>query len=454
MAIALYNTLSGKKEEFISITKGKVGIYNCGPTVYDYAHIGNFRTGVLYDIIRRVFEFDNYEVTQVMNITDVDDKTIRRSRAEKITLETLTNKYENIYFEEIKLLNILTPHKILSARGYIKEIIAMIETLIKNGSAYTAKDGVYFKIKDSKNYGALTGVKLENLTQERIENDEYDKENPRDFALWKFYKDEDGDVVWAAPFGRGRPGWHIECSAMATSALGDTIDIHAGGTDLIFPHHTNEIAQSEAATGKSFVHYWLHGAMINVTSDKMSKSKGNFFKLADLTEHSISPVAYRYWLLTAHYRTQVNFTWEAVAASQTALIKLYTHFTEFGIKASGENEVDAIYHDKFLSFINDDLDMPKALALTWELVKDKKISDSAKHATLIEFDRVFGLGLATFKPDIPSDTIPPEIKALADAREEARKEKDFTKADALRIEIESRGYEIKDTEKGVKIIKH
>ena len=350
-------------------------------------------------------------------------------------IQHVTEKYENLFFEDIKSLNILKPNKILSARAYIPEIIELISVLLKNQSAYKSDDGIYFKISNSKNYGVLAGLKLDKPVQERIENDEYDKENPRDFALWKFYKESDGDVVWAAPFGRGRPGWHIECSAMAIKALGNTIDIHAGGSDLIFPHHTNEIAQSESATGKTFVNYWLHGGMINVEKDKMAKSKGNFLKLKDL----VSPLAYRYWLLTAHYRTQVNFTFKAVNASQTALIKFCNNFLALGNKTG---EIDENYNNKFTDCINDDLDMPKALALAWELFKDKKASDPDKKATLLKLDEVFGLKLNELK--VSEEKIPEEIKFLIEERENARKTKDFKKSDALRAEIEARGFKVKD----------
>ncbi|MCR4334136.1 MAG: cysteine--tRNA ligase [Patescibacteria group bacterium] len=441
MVIKLHNTLSGEKEEFKPLNEGKVGIYNCGPTVYDIAHIGNLRTMVFYDIIRRIFEYNEYKVEQVMNITDVDDKTIRKSIEEKITLTELTEKYEKLFFEDIEKLNIIKPQKILSARAHMSEIIELISTLIKNGSAYEASDGIYFKISNCKNYGLLARLKLDKPTQERIENDEYDKENPRDFALWKFYKENDGDAVWTAPFGRGRPGWHIECSAMAIKSLGDTLDIHAGGSDLIFPHHTNEIAQSESATRKTFVNYWLHGGMMNVQSDKMAKSKGNFLKLKELIEEKISPLAYRYWLLTAHYRTQINFTFEAVSASQTALINFCNYFMAFGEK-SGEIDID--YNNKFIDFINNDLDMPKAVALAWELIKDKNISNENKKATLLKFDEVFGLKLKDLKIPDNNEEIPEEIKFLIEERENARKAKDFKKSDALRSEIEARGYKVKD----------
>ncbi len=450
MPIHIYNTLTGEKEEFKPLKESEVGMYHCGPTVYDTAHIGNFRTFVLNDIIRRVFEYENYNVTQVMNITDVDDKTMKRSKEENKTLEDLTKHYETLFLSDIHSLNILTPHKVLSARAHVKDMIEMISTLLDKGIAYPAKDGVYFSIGKFKGYGKLAKINLTDETKERIANDEYDKENPRDFALWKFRAEDDGNVSWHATFGEGRPGWHIECSAMATKALGPTIDIHTGGTDLIFPHHTNEIAQSEAATGKTFVNYWMHGAFMNVNDAKMAKSKGNFFKLADLEEAGISPIAFRYWLLTSHYRTQVNFTIEAVKAAQNAFIRLVETFIRLGevqnehVHAAAEPRD---YAKEFEEKIINDFDTPGAVALMWDLIKDHSVVAKEKIELLLSFDEVFGLGLHVVKDmkDEMNEAIPAEITALAEAREVARAAKEFAKADALRKEIESRGYEVKDT---------
>jgi cysteinyl-tRNA synthetase len=463
MAITIYNTFSGKKEEFKPLMSSRVSMYQCGPTVYDTAHIGNLRTFVMDDIIRRVFEYNGYFVTQVMNITDVDDKTIRRSQDEKTTLSELTRRYEMLFLEDIQSLKILTPHRVLRARDHIADMIEMISTLLEKGFAYPSKDGIYFSIGKAHRYGALAGLEKLGTSsseqlKERIANDEYEKENPRDFALWKFAGDDaNPEATWEAPFGKGRPGWHIECSAMATRALGDTIDIHTGGSDLIFPHHTNEIAQSESATGKQFARYWVHGGFMNVNETKMSKSKGNFFKLADLEPEMISPLGFRYWLMTAHYRSQVNFTVEAVHAAQHAFIRLAEAFV--GWPEGGA--VDASYKERFLTIVSDDFDMPKAIALTWELTKDKKVSDADKRATLLDFDKIFGLGFdalpyidpATAREGAilsPAD-IPLEISALAEARNEARKAKDWSKADALRKEIEERGYGVQDTDIGFTI---
>lgn len=463
----IYNTLSGSKEEFKPLEAGSVGIYNCGPTVYDSVHIGNLRTFVTYDIVRRVFEYEGYRVTQVMNITDVDDKTIKKSSAEERSLSDLTHHYENLFLSDINTLNILVPHKLLRASEHVKEMIDMVANLLEKGIAYPTKDGVYFSIGMFKSYGELARIKLDAEVRERIQNDEYEKENPRDFALWKFYKKEDGGVFWDAPFGKGRPGWSIECSAMAIKSLGKTIDVHAGGTDLIFPHHTNEIAQSEGSTGQRFVNYWIHGAFMNVNDDKMAKSKGNFLKLADVTESGIAPLAFRYWLLTAHYRSPINWNIEALKASQTAFVRLIEAFLDLTKIEKGAIEHVHELHEKmkedktnyaleFEKAITDDFNMPEALAIAWKLIKDPHEEPQEKVELLLDFDSVFGLGLGKvleMSKNKNSEETPTEIIALAEAREEARKNKEWDKADALRKEIESRGYIIKDIETGYQLKK-
>jgi cysteinyl-tRNA synthetase len=453
--IYLHNTLSGKKELFKPIKPGVVGMYHCGPTVYDAAHIGNFRTFVMSDILRRVFEYNDYAVTQVMNITDVDDKTIRRAREEKKSLTDLTRHYEKVFLDNLHSLNILTPTKLLRATENIDGMISLVQKLLEKDFAYKTDDGIYMSIEKVKGYGELARLDLATEKKSRIASDEYDKESPQDFALWKFKKPDDGENHWSAPFGDGRPGWHIECSAMAMEALGSTIDIHTGGTDLIFPHHTNEIAQSESATGKKFAHYWLHGGFMNVKDEKMSKSKGNFLKLADLENASISPLAFRYWLLTAHYRSLVNFSLEAVSGAQNAYIRLVEAF--MGWKSDVPGSIDVDFQGKFKAAINDDLNMPEAIALAWQLVKDHHMSPADKRATMLDFDRVFGLGLAAVDTmddsPVSIESLPPEIFALSEARQDARTEKDWQKADALRVEIESRGYSVKDTDDGAIIKK-
>ncbi len=449
----IFNTLSGKKEVFEPLKKDAVGIYNCGPTVYDTVHIGNLRTFVMYDIVRRVFEYEGYAVSQVMNITDIDDKTLKRSRDEGRSLDEVTRHYENLFLSDLHSLGILIPHKILRAKDHVKEMIDMIAILLEKGIAYPSTDGIYFSIGMFPEYGKIANIKLDGEVRERIANDEYEKENPRDFALWKFWTEDDGDAVWEAPFGKGRPGWHIECSAMATKALGETIDIHTGGADLLFPHHTNEIAQSEVATGKQFVRYWMHGAFMNVNEEKMAKSKGNFLKLSDLEHAGISPLAFRYWLLTAHYRSPVNFSLEAAQAAQNAFIRLIEAFLDFSTSSVMHDDqhhhahfepID--YKAEFKKVITDDFNMPEAIALMWKLVKDPAVEPTDKGVILLDFDRVLGLGFAGILAMAKEEVNSPEVIALADAREEARKNKEWDKADALRKEIEDRGYEVKDLE--------
>jgi cysteinyl-tRNA synthetase len=448
MDIQLYNTLTHSKDVFVPLKKGVVSMYHCGPTVYDTPHLGNYRTFVMNDLIRRVFEYNGYSVEQAMNITDVDDKTIRRAREEKVLLNVITEKYEKLFLDGLDALHIKRPQHLIRATDYISAMIELISTLLDKGYAYKAVDGVYMSIDKIHTYGELVGLTKQKNDGEhaRIKNDEYDKENPRDFAVWKFAVPEDGAAKWSAPFGEGRPGWHIECSAMSMKVLGTTIDIHTGGNDLMFPHHTNEIAQSECATGTQFVRYWIHGAFMNVSNEKMAKSKGNFLKLEDLAASTISPLAYRYWLLTAHYRSPVNFTREAVQGAQNALIRLMT--TVSNLPEGGT--VSASYIERFKGFINDDVDTAQAIALVWDILKDTGLSGADKRATILDMDKVFGFGLDTLKP-VEDEEIPPEIMALAEAREEARKDKDWVKADALRNEIEERGFVVSDTKDGIKV---
>ncbi len=455
MDIYLQNTLSGKKEKFTPIKEGEVSMYNCGPTVYDYAHIGNFRTFILNDLLRRIFEYNGYSINQVMNITDVDDKTIKRSQEEKISLKNLTRKYEEIFLNDSKSLNILSPTKTPRATDNISEIISIIEKLLERGVAYKSSDGIYFDISKSKNYGKLVNLNLENSAKERVANDEYDKENARDFALWKFYTTEDGGVVYDAPFGKGRPGWHIECSAMSMKELGETIDIHTGGQDLIFPHHTNEIAQSEGVTGKIFVNYWVHGGFITIEGKKMSKSLGNIITLETLKEKNIDPLAFRYFVLGTHYSTLLNFTWQALDGVQTAWKKLRSFMSRgtLDTKLTVSKTVFDSYRNRFNQYINDDLDMPKALALVWEIVKDDKLPEKNKRDLILDFDRVLGLKLDKIEEIqkikteftiIEDVTLPIEIKTLIRERDKARKNGDFETSDEIRGKMESMGVIVKD----------
>jgi cysteinyl-tRNA synthetase len=437
MEIKLHNTLSGEKETFAPIKEGEVKMYNCGPTVYDFAHIGNFRTFIMADLLRRTFEYEGYKVMHVMNITDVDDKTIKKSKQEKAPLKTVTSRYEKLFFEDLKALNILLPNVTPRATENIQKMIELIERLLDKGAAYTSSDGVYFDISKAENYGELARLDLSTKTKERIANDEYDKENARDFSLWKFYTEADGDVFYEAPFGKGRPGWHIECSAMSMNELGETIDIHAGGSDLIFPHHTNEIAQSEAATGKKFVDYWVHGGFITVDGKKMSKSLGNVFTLADLRSREIHPLSFRYLCLSTKYSSLMNFTWEAVQGAQVALEKIVNEYQQ---AANSENTSSEILSE-FANAICDDLNMPVAVSLLHEAKLRKEID---------EMDKVLGLNIKKLAEEIQK--VPSEIKDLQKQRDEARKSNDWKLSDELRDKIEVAGYVVKDSVLGTIIL--
>ena len=447
MDIFLYNTLTRTKEKFVPIHKDDVSMYHCGPTIYNHPHIGNLRTFLLADFLRRTFEFNEYKVNQVMNLTDVDDKTIKSSMAEGISLFDFTEKYENIFRDNMSALNIETPHHMPRATTYIPEMISMIETILTEKVAYKGDDGIYFSIEKSENYGELAHLKIDHSHSASSE-DEYDKEHAHDFALWKFAKPEDGENVWKASFGDGRPGWHIECSAMSLKLLGDTFDIHTGAEDLIFPHHTNEIAQSEAVTHKPFVHYWMHGGFINVSGEKMAKSKGNFTTLETILTEGYSPLDFRYLMLTAHYRTKLEFTAESLQASSQARKKLSRNIQELPDMGSVQKDVLAL----FTEAINDDLNMPEALALVWKILKDENISPADKKATILDFDKVLGLDLDKVEK-IEILEIPANVTELAQAREEARKNKDWAEADRLRAEIEKAGFSVKDTENGPRLDK-
>lgn len=458
MEIKLFNTLSRSTEPFTPLRQGAVSMYHCGPTVYDYAHIGNLRAYIFADILRRTFEYNSYAVRQVINITDVghlvsdgDDGEDKMTKALKregkpLTLEAM-REVATLYFEkfvdDLKSLNTELPHEFPRASDHIAEDIEIIEKLQANGFTYLTSDGVYFDISKFPAYGKLGNISLESLKDgARIEVNP-EKKNPADFTLWKF----DSKLGWESPWGKGFPGWHIECSAMARKYLGQPFDIHTGGIDHIPVHHNNEIAQSEAAYGTSLASYWMHGAFVTIGDGKMAKSAGGFITLKSLEDDMISPLAYRYWLLTAHYRSPVNFTVEAVRGAQNALIKLMT--TMSNLPDGGT--VSEAYKARFTAFINDDLGTAQALALVWELLKDASVSDADKRATVLDFDRVFGLKLGSLAP-IEEEKIPIEVQALADAREEARKAKEWEKADALRLEIENRGYVVSDTPSGIKIV--
>ncbi len=451
MSIKLYNTLTGKKEIFKALKDKKVSIYTCGPTVYDFAHIGNLRTYIFEDILRRVFKFNGYKIKQVMNITDIEDKIITKMNAEKKTLKEITEPFTAAFFKDLEKLGIQKAEAYPKATKHIKEIIRLIEILLEKGFAYKSGDGsIYFKISKFKKYGKLSRLdKRQIKTSGRANKDEYSKEETVDFALWKAVKPN--EPSWPSPFGKGRPGWHIECSAMSMKYLGKTFDIHCGAVDLIFPHHENEIAQSEAATGKIFVNFWIEGEHLLVDSKKMSKSLGNFYTLADLENRGFQPLAFRYLALTAHYRSHLNFTWKGLEAGQNSLNNLI--YAVININSDKNSTTDPLLSEKlekeFLAAVNDDLNMPKALSVFHKTIRSKKISRREKRKLILKFDEVLGLNLKNIK----FSPAPPEIIELAGKREKLRKEQKWNDADQIRREIEKLGWIVKDTKIGPEITK-
>lgn len=451
MSLIIFNTLSREKEEFKPINGNEVGMYTCGPTVYNYAHIGNWRAYIFADLLKRYLKYSGYSVRHVMNITDVEDKIIREVKAQNRGLKELTEFYTKEFKKGGDALNIQPPDIYTKATDYINEMVTLIKKLEEKGFAYKTNDGsIYFNIHKDAEYGKLSHFKFSDLKENaegRLKKDEYEKENAQDFALWKAWDETDGDVFWETDLGKGRPGWHIECSAMSIKNLGESFDIHTGGVDLIFPHHENEIAQSECATGKMFAKYFMHNEHLMVDGIKMAKSSGNFYTLEDLIKKGIDPIAFRLWLYTSNYSTKTNFTIEAVMGSQTALMRLKEAYLALG---SDIGTISKEYKVRFMEYLDNNLDSPKALALVWELLKDTSLSNIDKKATLLDFDKVFGFDLDKIKEEV---IIPDEIKKLADEREIARREKDWEKSDELRTKINSLGYEIKDTESSSKISK-
>ncbi|MBN1645562.1 cysteine--tRNA ligase [Candidatus Woesearchaeota archaeon] len=455
MALQFYNTLARKKEEFKPINKGKVGIYACGPTVYNYAHIGNFRAYIFNDLLRRFLIWKGYQVNFVMNITDVDDKTIRDSRAQEKSLKEFTDFYTEEFFKDMQTLNILKADIHPRATDHIKEIQEIISKLKKNKHTYEKDGNIYFAINSMPDYGLLANLNWEELkenAQGRLESDEYEKDDARDFALWKAYSEDDGDVYWQGDCcTKGRPGWHIECSAMSTKYLGQPFDIHCGGVDLIFPHHTNEIAQSEGANKKKLANYWLHNEHLLVDGKKMSKSLGNFYTLRDLLDKGLKPFAIRYELLATHYRQQLNFTIEGVKAADQAIQRLQDFILRLK-KADGHDynveQLVEVTRKNFESALEDDLNISNALAVLFDFVKQVNVEleagsiskDNSKFLLdfLASLDCV--LGIMTFE----DDKIPKHIEQLVRQREQTRKSKDFKEADKIRDQVKEEGYVIED----------
>lgn len=456
----LYNTLTRKIEKFKPLNPPLVTFYTCGPTVYDYTHLGHMRTYVNNDLLKRTLIYLGYKVKHVMNITDVghltgdddqgEDKLEKGAKREKKSVWEIAKFYTDYFFYTIDQLNIIRPEIICKATDHIKEMINLIKILEKKGFVYETNEAVYFNTKKFKNYGILNPQKDKEKIKGAREEVYIDpnKKNPADFALWfkRVGRFANHTMHWDSPWGDGFPGWHIECSAMSMKYLGETIDIHAGGIDHIPIHHTNEIAQSEAATSKQFVRFWFHNNFLLVEGKKMSKSLGNFYTIDDIKKKKIEPLAIRYLFLQTHYRKSLNFTWQSAISSQLAYNELKEKILFYKNNLSQKLNLEKLksYQDKFKTLISNDLQIPKALAFVWEIIHEKKLNFKEKYRLILDFDKVLGLNLKNIK----KETIPKEIINLAKQRDKARKAKDFKTADKLREEIEKRGYIIEDTKEG------
>ncbi|MBK8982969.1 MAG: cysteine--tRNA ligase [Ignavibacteria bacterium] len=466
--LKLFNTLSRSKEEFIPVSPGKTGMYSCGPTVYDYQHIGNFRTFFFEDILLRVLKYNGYEVKYVMNITDVghlvsdqdegEDKMEKSAKHLGKSVWELSEYYTGVFFRDRDLLNIFPPDIYTKATDYIKEQIDMVKCLEEKGFTYKTSDGIYFDTSLLKDYGKLAKLDIGGLKEGARIEFSAEKKNITDFALWKLSpENEKRQMEWESPWGMGFPGWHIECSAMSKAILGKHFDIHCGGVDHIPIHHTNEIAQSEACNGEKFVNYWLHGEFLDMGNEKMSKSTGRFITLQTLIDKGYSPLDYRFFLLTAHYRRKQKFTFEALDAAKNGYNNLKSRVlnmkTTGGELRDASAQIISDYKKSFKEKINDDLNMPEAMAVLWEAVKDNSLNDGEKLHLIYDFDKVFGLGLESFNFNEGNTEIPDEIKKLAEIRTEAKSQKDFKKADEIRQLVKQKGYDISDSKDGFTIKK-
>ena len=458
--LKISNTLSGKLEEFHPLDEKQVRMYTCGPTVYDYAHIGNFRTFVFQDVLKRYLKFKGYLLSHVMNITDVDDKTIRNSGASNpAELRVYTDQFTAAFFEDCGKLRIQRPEVVAHATDHIPEMVALIQTLNSKGYTYEKEGSIYFRIAQFKDYGKLSKLDAEGIMAgARVDVDEYGKQDARDFVLWKATKN--GEPHWETALGPGRPGWHVECSAMSMKYLGESFDLHCGAVDLVFPHHENEIAQSEAATEKPFVRYWMHGEHLIVEGEKMSKSKGNFYTLRDLTEKGIDPLAVRYALQSVPYRRQLNFTFDLLHQADKSLARLQ----DFKLRLTTEKlkpgssqkvqEVTAAALQDFEGAMDDDLNTAQALAAVFDWVRDLNtelaeggfLEDDRQTAlrTLEQFNQVLEL----WRSD--DEEIDEKIRSLIEQRTQARKSRNFALADQIRDQIHELGYVIEDTKEGIR----
>ena len=458
MSTRFYNTINRKKVEFEPITPGTVKLYTCGPTVYDTAHIGNFRTFIFEDLLKRFLVFKGYEVYHVMNITDVDDKTIKRAITEEITINELTLKYTEEFMNDIKSLKILPADKYPRATDHIDEMIKMIQALEENGYAYETEDhSVYFRLDAYDSYGQLTQIDLtQQRVNERIINDEYSKDNPQDFALWKARDDDDGKIYWESPWGRGRPGWHIECSAMSIKYLGNHFDIHCGGVDNIFPHHENEIAQSVSATQEPFVNYWMHSEYLQIQGDRMSKTLGNYYKISDLISEGFTAEEIRFTLLNAHYRSKLDFSLKQKQEARTTIQRI-TDFQQRLLELKDSTQTESSIPDEFEEFVaalDDDLDTPKAFAIFFAWIRSmNKLLDRGEFKFsqinggldfIDKFDDLFAI-----IPD--AESIPQNIYDLIKKREKARLKQDWKTADKIRNQLYQEGWLVADSPSGPKV---
>jgi len=464
LMLKLFNTLTRKKEIFKPLKNKEVGFYTCGPTTYDYAHIGNFRTYVWQDVLKRWLLFKGFKVKHVMNLTDVDDKTIKGSRKEGMSLKEFTQKYNKVFFDDMKSLNILPADVFPKATEHVDEMVDMIKVLMKKGIAYETNDGIYFDISKFKNYGKLSKLKITELKAgARVRSDLYTKEEVQDFALWKFWDKEDGNVFWDTVIGNGRPGWHVECSAMSMKYLGETFDIHTGGIDLTFPHHENEIAQSEAVTGKKFVNYWLHGEHLLVDGQKMSKSLGNFYTLRDILDKGYDAKVIRYLLLSANFKHQLNFTFQSLDAAKNTVDSLFNFLKRLkDVKNNKSNpKVKGLIkkvQKEFKGAMDDNLNTNDALASLFKFINGiNNLIDSnavgkndakAVGNIVLDFDKILGLDL---KSALKERKLPKEAEQLIEDRERARAKGDFKAADEIRNRLkEEFGILVEDTKEGVK----
>ncbi|MFW5712776.1 MAG: cysteine--tRNA ligase [Spirochaetota bacterium] len=462
MKLRLYNTMSRKIEDFYTVEPGKAKMYTCGPTVYNYAHIGNLRTYVFEDVLRRVLEYVGYEVEHVMNVTDVghltddadqgEDKMVKSSRESGQSVWDIAKFYTEAFFLDIDNLNIVRPTITCNATDHIGDMIGLIKKIEENGHTYESGGNVYFSIDTFPEYGKLARLDSQDLQSgARIEVDS-NKRNPRDFVLWfTRSKFENQAMTWDSPWGTGYPGWHIECSAMSMRYLGEQFDIHCGGVDHINVHHTNEIAQSESATGKTWVNFWVHGEFLVMGQHKMAKSKGNFITLRTLQEEGYDPLDYRYFCLGGHYRSQLQFTFDSLDAARKARLNLIDKVRELRNSAKAVTALENIgqaadsYLQAFREHVSNDLHVPKALSVVWTLVKDEAAPPADKLAVLFDMDRVLGLKLSEVEAEQAIDA---ETEKLIREREEARANKDFARADQIRDELLEKGIELKDTPEG------